>query len=79
MLFDIAHSGGMGVFARAHLVHDNVRLDRFLGVVSVIVQAAFSFQSIEIVAIAASEIEGPRRNVAKAIRKSFFRILIFYI
>ncbi|KAL4061815.1 amino acid permease/ SLC12A domain-containing protein, partial [Scleroderma citrinum] len=68
-----------GVFARAHLIQHNVDLDRFLGVVSVIVQAAFSFQGMEIAAIAASETESPRRNIAKAIRKSFFRILIFYI
>ncbi|KIM68240.1 hypothetical protein SCLCIDRAFT_1209652 [Scleroderma citrinum Foug A] len=68
-----------GVFARAHLVEDDIQLDRFLGVMSVIVQAAFSFQGMEIAAIAASETESPRRNVAKAIRKSFFRILFFYI
>ena len=39
------------MFARAHLVDNDVGLDRFLGVVSVIVQAAFSFQGMEIAAM----------------------------
>ncbi|KAF8835981.1 hypothetical protein BDN67DRAFT_984250 [Paxillus ammoniavirescens] len=52
---------------------------RFLGFLSVIVQAAFSFQGIEIAAIAAVVTESPRRNVAMAIRKFFYRIVIFYI
>jgi amino acid transporter len=45
----------------------------------VIVQAAFSFQGMELVAIAASETESPRRNIAKAVRRVFYRILIFYM
>lgn len=54
-----------GAVARADLVH-NVGTDRFLGILSVIVQAAFSFQGVELVAIAASETESPRRNIATA-------------
>ncbi|KAH9851886.1 general amino acid permease 1 [Lenzites betulinus] len=54
-------------------------LDKFLGILSVIVQAAFSFQGMELVAIAASETESPRRNIAKAIRRVFWRILLFYM
>ncbi|KIJ65409.1 hypothetical protein HYDPIDRAFT_27419 [Hydnomerulius pinastri MD-312] len=68
-----------GVFAGAGLEPNNVGLDRFLGILSVLVQAAFSFQGMEIVAIAASETENPRRNIAKAVRRVFYRILIFYI
>ncbi|KIJ21072.1 hypothetical protein PAXINDRAFT_96019 [Paxillus involutus ATCC 200175] len=67
-----------GPFARAGLVSDR-DLDQFLGFLSVIVQAAFSFQGMEIAAIAAVVTESPRRNVARAIRKTFYRILIFYI
>ncbi|KAF8833273.1 general amino acid permease 1 [Paxillus ammoniavirescens] len=67
-----------GPFARADLV-SNQDADRFLGFLSVIVQAAFSFQGMEIAAIAAAVTESPRRNIAKAIRKSFYRIVIFYI
>ncbi|KAF9224181.1 hypothetical protein BS17DRAFT_100998 [Gyrodon lividus] len=67
-----------GPFSGAGLV-SNRDLDQFLGFLSVIVQAAFSFQGMEIAAIAAVVTESPRRNVAMAIRKSFYRILIFYI
>jgi amino acid transporter len=39
-----------GAFARAGLVN-NLNTDRFLGVVSTFVQAAFSFQGMELVAM----------------------------
>ncbi|KIJ21080.1 hypothetical protein PAXINDRAFT_6860 [Paxillus involutus ATCC 200175] len=67
-----------GPFSGPGLV-SNLNLDRFFGFLSVIVQAGFSFQGMEIAAIAAVVTESPRRNVAMAIRKSFYRILIFYI
>lgn len=34
---------------------------------------------MELVAVAASETENPRRNIAKAVRRVFYRIVIFYI
>ncbi|TFY63642.1 hypothetical protein EVG20_g6228 [Dentipellis fragilis] len=67
-----------GPLAPAGLV-SNINTDRFLGILSVLVQAAFSFQGMELVAIAASETENPRRNIAKAVRRVFYRIVIFYI
>jgi amino acid transporter len=67
-----------GAVARAGLV-DDIGSDRFIAILTVIVQAAFSFQSMEIVAITASETESPRRNIAKAVKRVFWRILIFYI
>ncbi|KAH7909693.1 amino acid permease/ SLC12A domain-containing protein [Hygrophoropsis aurantiaca] len=67
-----------GVFNGAGLV-SNIGLDRFLGILSVLIKAGFSFQGMEIVAIAASETENPRRNIAKAVRRVFYRICIFYI
>ncbi|KAJ3568280.1 hypothetical protein NP233_g5815 [Leucocoprinus birnbaumii] len=67
-----------GALNRADLV-SNLNTDRFLAWVNVLVQASFSFQGMEIVAIAASETENPRRNIAKAVRRVFWRILIFYI
>ncbi|KAB5590835.1 General amino acid permease [Ceratobasidium theobromae] len=62
-----------------YLVHSPVSTGRFLGILGVLVQAAFSFQGMELVAVAASETENPRRNIAKAVRRVFYRILIFYI
>ncbi|KAH7909949.1 amino acid permease/ SLC12A domain-containing protein [Hygrophoropsis aurantiaca] len=68
-----------GVFNGSGLEPKHLNLDRFLGVVSVLVQAAFSYQSMELVAVAASETQNPRRNIAKAVRRVFYRIFIFYI
>ncbi|KAG6819068.1 hypothetical protein H0H93_015762 [Arthromyces matolae] len=67
-----------GPLAVAGLV-SNVNLDRFLGILNVLIQAAFSFQSMELVAIAASETENPRRNIRKAVGRVFWRIFIFYL
>lgn len=69
-----------GPFAQSDLVPaEDVNTGRFLGWLSVIVQAAFSFQGMELVAIAASETESPRRNISKAVRRVFYRILVFYL
>ncbi|KIO17672.1 hypothetical protein M407DRAFT_12255 [Tulasnella calospora MUT 4182] len=62
-----------------YLVDEPKATGRFLGILGVLIQAAFSFQGMELVAIAASETESPRRNIAKAVRRVFYRILIFYI
>ncbi|KIY47657.1 hypothetical protein FISHEDRAFT_44970 [Fistulina hepatica ATCC 64428] len=51
----------------------------FLGWWAVMSQAAFSFIGTEIVAIAAGEAKNPRRNLPKAIRRVYIRILLFYI
>ncbi|KAJ7580196.1 general APC amino acid permease [Mycena floridula] len=67
-----------GALNRAGLVK-NINTDRFLALLSVLVQAAFSFQGMELVCIAASETESPRRNIKKAVGRVFYRILLFYI
>lgn len=54
-------------------------LGRFLSFWSVFVQAAFSFQGTEIVALTAGEAANPRQTVPKAINRVFYRILLFYI
>ncbi|KAF8585847.1 amino acid permease [Ramaria rubella] len=52
---------------------------QFLGWWAVMTQAAFSFIGTEIVAVAAGEAKNPRRNLPKAIRRVYIRILLFYI
>lgn len=52
---------------------------RFLGFWSVLINAAFSFIGTEIVGIAAGEARNPRKSIPSAVRKVFYRILIFYI
>lgn len=49
------------------------------GVLGVFMIAGLSFQGTELVAVAAGEAEDPDRNVPKAIRTVFIRILLFYI
>ncbi|KAL9599581.1 MAG: hypothetical protein Q9219_003737 [cf. Caloplaca sp. 3 TL-2023] len=52
---------------------------RFLGFFSVLVNAAFSYGGVEMVAVAAGEAENPRYNIPKAVRRVFWRILFFYV
>ncbi|KAL9114416.1 MAG: hypothetical protein Q9227_001497 [Pyrenula ochraceoflavens] len=52
---------------------------RFLGLFSTLVNAAFSYGGVEMVAVAAGEAENPRYNIPKAVRRVFWRILFFYI
>lgn len=45
----------------------------------VLIQAAFSYIGTEITAIAAGEAKNPKRNLPRAIKKVYFRIIVFYI
>jgi len=51
----------------------------FVGVLGVFMVAGFSFQGTEGVGLAAAETEDPVKNVPKAIRSVFWRILLFYV
>ncbi|ANE46962.1 gamma-aminobutyrate permease [Paenibacillus swuensis] len=51
----------------------------FLTILGVFMAAGFSFQGTELLGIAAGESEDPRRNVPRAIRSVFWRILLFYV
>lgn len=50
-----------------------------VGVLSTFLTADFSFQDTELIGVAAGESENPRKNVPKAIKQVFWRILLFYI
>lgn len=52
---------------------------RFLGFFATLVNAAFSYGGVEIVACAAGEADNPRKNIPKACRRVFWRILFFYV
>ena len=52
---------------------------RFLSFFSTLVNAAFSYGGVETVAVAAGEAENPRKNIPKAVRRVFWRILFFYV
>ncbi|KAF9192474.1 hypothetical protein BGZ51_005486 [Haplosporangium sp. Z 767] len=51
----------------------------FTGLFSIFLNAGFSFQGAELVGIAAGETKNPRKNVPRAIRQVFWRILLFYV
>ncbi|SZE99630.1 unnamed protein product [Blumeria hordei] len=67
-----------GAFA-PYLITSSPALGKFIGFWAVMIQAGFSYQGTELVGIAAGECENPRKNVPAAIRKTFFRILIFFV
>ncbi|WP_413513976.1 amino acid permease [Myroides odoratus] len=52
---------------------------KFLSVLGVFLIAGFSFQGTELIGITAGESENPEKNIPKAIKQVFWRILIFYI
>lgn len=52
---------------------------KFLTVLGVFLIAGFSFQGTELIGITAGESENPQKNIPKAIKQVFWRILIFYI
>lgn len=54
-------------------------LGSFAGLFSTLVNAAFSHGGVEMVCVAAGEAEDPRKNIPKAVRRVFWRILFFYV
>ncbi|EAW14678.1 putative arginine transporter [Aspergillus clavatus NRRL 1] len=67
-----------GPFAAYDGVHPDSTA-KFVGFWAVLIQAGFSYQGTELVGIAAGETENPRKTVPSAIRKTFFRILFFFV
>lgn len=67
-----------GAFA-PHLIENNDALAKFVGFWAVLIQAAFSYQGTELVGIAAGETSNPRKTVPAAIKKTFYRILFFFV
>ncbi|ODV89647.1 hypothetical protein CANCADRAFT_32842 [Tortispora caseinolytica NRRL Y-17796] len=57
----------------------NPDLAKFLGWVTSLINAAFTYQGTELVGVTAGESANPRKAVPRAINKVFYRIAIFYI
>ena len=70
-----------GAMKRYYVTEPDPRADlgRFLGFFSTLINAAFSYGGLEMVACAAGEAENPRKNIPKAVRRVFWRILFFYV
>ncbi|KAK9728930.1 hypothetical protein K7432_000682 [Basidiobolus ranarum] len=54
-------------------------VDGFLGILQVFLIAGFSFQGTEIVGVTAGESSNPEKDIPKAVKQVFWRILLFYI
>lgn len=52
---------------------------RFLGLFSTLVNASFSLGGLETVVVAAGEAENPRRNIPRAVKRVFWRLLFFFV
>jgi len=77
MIFGIL--GGEAVGMKNFNLGDSSFHGGFFAFVGVFMAAGFSFQGTELIGVAAGESENPRKNVPRAIRQVFWRILIFYI
>jgi len=64
---------------KPYKVMDNIGLGRFLGFVNALVLALFAYMGTELIGVTVGEAKNPRKTVPSAIRKTFYRILFFYI
>ena len=69
--------GPMGTYLQSH-VH-NEYLSIFLGFWSTLTNALFAYIGTELIGVTVGEAQAPRRNIPIAIRRTFFRILVFYV
>ncbi|GHI00769.1 amino acid permease [Neobacillus kokaensis] len=77
MIFGIM--GGEAVGLKNFTVDDAPFSGGLLGTFVVFIAAGFSFQGTEIVGVTAGESENPAKNIPKAVKSVFWRILLFYI
>ena len=59
--------------------HGQAFIGGFSGFAQTFVYAFYSFGGVELVAIAAGESAHPWKNVPRAVKATFFRIVLFYI
>jgi len=57
----------------------NVHLSIFLGFWATLTNALFAYMGTELIGVTVGEAQNPRKNIPIAIRRTFWRILIFYI
>jgi lysine-specific permease len=71
--------GGEAVGFRNFTIGDAPFHGGFMATLGIFMAAGFSFQGTELLGVAAGESEDPKRNIPRAIRQVFWRILLFYI
>jgi amino acid transporter len=70
-------NGPMGSYL-LNQVH-NEKTAIFLGFWAVLTNALFAYMGTELIGVTVGEAENPRKNIPIAIRRTFWRILVFYI
>ncbi|KAH0830529.1 amino acid permease/ SLC12A domain-containing protein [Lanmaoa asiatica] len=70
-------NGPMGNYLLSY-VHDD-RLAIFLGFWSTLTSALFAYIGTELVGVTVGETKNPRKNVPRAIKRTFVRIFVFYV
>ncbi|KAL0065393.1 amino acid transporter [Marasmius tenuissimus] len=69
--------GPMGSYLLSQVKDESV--STFLGFWSTLTNALFAYIGTELIGVTVGEAENPRHNIPKAIRQTFFRILVFYV
>lgn len=83
MIVGIIHGGERATTFAEHLgnwtVGDAPFAGGFAALIGVAMIVGFSFQGTELIGIAAGESKDPGKNIPRAVRQVFWRILLFYI
>ncbi|KAI0336423.1 dicarbixylic amino acid permease [Cubamyces sp. BRFM 1775] len=69
--------GPMGKYLQSQVHNDHLAI--FLGFWSTLTNALFAYIGTELIGVTVGEAQAPRKNIPIAIRRTFFRILIFYV
>lgn len=78
MIFGIINGGETAGFHN-FTVGDGPFAGGFAALIGVAMVVGFSFQGTELIGIAAGESQNPAKNIPRAVRQVFWRILLFYI
>lgn len=79
LLMIVGIMGGEAVGFKNFTVGEAPFKGGFMAMLGIFMIAGFSFQGTELVGIAAGESENPQKNIPRAIRNIFWRILLFYV
>ncbi|MBL5815006.1 amino acid permease [Bacillus sporothermodurans] len=77
MIFGIM--GGEPVGFKNFTIGDAPFHGGFMSTLGIFMAAGFSFQGTELLGVAAGESDDPEKNIPKAVRQVFWRILLFYV
>jgi len=71
-------NGPMGTYLEKKIGGEGP-LSRFLGFWAVMVNALFAYIGTELIGVTVGEAQNPRKNIPNAIRRTFWRIVVFYV